>query len=56
MFPSIGIFDREVKEEMEIGGVRLEKGTCVAAQWPSFLFNPNNFDSPLEFNPERWEN
>ena len=53
--PAPGLFQRELTEDSTIGQVHLKKGTLVDSIWIGILFNPDTFENPLDFNPERWE-
>ena len=44
-------FHRVVKKEIEI---RIHKGTRINFSWISIFYNPEIFDKPSEFIPERW--
>ena len=48
-------FNRELSEETTLGGVGLERGMLLNSCWLSIFYNPDIFEDPLEFIPERWE-
>jgi cytochrome P450 len=52
---SIGLFDRILAEDLEMFGVSFKKGTVFGVCWVAHLHNPDIFENPLEFFPERWE-
>ena len=47
-------FYRVVKKEIEIEGVKIHEGTRVNFAWMSIFYNPEIFENPSEFIPERW--
>jgi cytochrome P450 len=49
-----GLFEREFVQNTMFGGVPLQKGTCIVPIWAAMFHDPNIFDNPLEFMPERW--
>ena len=53
--PTIFIFDRYASQNMSIGDIPVAKGTMMNYNYKSSMFKPENFDAPLEFRPERWE-
>jgi docosahexaenoic acid omega-hydroxylase len=56
MFSSAaGTFQRNVTEDIMLGGVRVKKGTMILNVWISEFFNSKVFENPHEFIPERWE-
>jgi cytochrome P450 len=50
-----GMFTRETNEDTIIGGVAVKKGTLLDFGWLSIFYNPELFENPHEFIPERWE-
>jgi cytochrome P450 len=49
------MFDRVLAEDAEMFGVSFQKGASFGAVWIPYLHNPETFEKPLEFIPERWE-
>ena len=39
-----------------IGDLPIKKGTTITAATTINLYNPDYFEDPLKFRPERWEN
>ena len=50
-----GLFPRVASEDMTLFGVPIPKGSFIGANWASALFDPEIFENPHDFNPERWE-
>ena len=48
-------FQRKASKDITVGGVTLAKGTLVDRSWINYLHNPQLFENPHEFIPERWE-
>ena len=56
MFSSSGgLFPRTASEDITLFGVPIKKGTFIAVNWTALLHNPEVFEDPLEFKPDRWE-
>ena len=56
MFSSSGgLFPRVASEDTTLFGVPIKKGTFIAVNWTASLHNPEVFEDPLEFKPDRWE-
>lgn len=54
LYPPVAMIGREALVDLELGGFRIRKGTAV---WPTPWIthrDPQLWDRPLEFYPERW--
>ena len=54
LYPPVAMIGREALVDVELGGFRIRKGTAV---WPTPWIthrDPELWDRPLEFRPERW--
>jgi cytochrome P450 len=54
LYPPVAMIGREALVDLELGGFRIRKGTAV---WPTPWIthrDPQLWDRPLEFHPERW--
>jgi cytochrome P450 len=54
LYPPVAMIGREALVDLELGGFRIRKGTAV---WPTPWIahrDPQLWDRPLEFLPERW--
>lgn len=56
LYPAAVLIGREAAQDVTLGDYRLPRGTTVLmSQWVSHR-DPQFFDDPLAFRPERWEN
>jgi cytochrome P450 len=54
LYPAVYLIGREPLMDVELGGYRVKKGTTVFfSQWVSHR-DPEYFDDPDAFRPERW--
>ena len=54
--PSPGfLFDRVASQDLQIGDIPIKQGTKINYMYKPNLYNPENFDSPQEFRPHRYE-
>ncbi|MFI5404108.1 MAG: cytochrome P450 [Candidatus Gagatemarchaeaceae archaeon] len=54
MYPPAWIIGRQVVDECEVGGHRIERGTTVLMSQYAVHHDPRFFPDPWSFNPERW--
>jgi len=52
--PFQGVMLREAVQDHNIMDIKVKKGTIVTISGTMNHFNPNNFENPDKFNPERW--
>ena len=55
LYPPALAFGRRSKQDLELAGYRIPKGTSVFLSPYVTQRNPLYFENPLEFRPERWE-
>jgi cytochrome P450 len=55
LYPPALAFARRPKENIELAGYAIPKGTSIILSPYITHRNPNYFEDPLEFRPERWE-
>ncbi|XP_039745799.1 cytochrome P450 4d2-like isoform X2 [Pararge aegeria] len=53
MYPSVPLIERLMVKDTEIAGLKLRKGTSVLVNIMEMHRNPELYDNPLEFRPER---
>ena len=53
--PTPSPIPRILNEDMKIGDVQIEKGTCINISWLNIFYNEEIFEKPFDFIPERWE-
>merc|ERR1712004_716443 len=56
MFPSVPSIGRTLTEDTEINGHKLYKGTDITIHIYSIHHDPEFYQEPLKFNPDRWIN
>ncbi|KAL0883733.1 hypothetical protein ABMA27_015844 [Loxostege sticticalis] len=55
LFPSVPLIERGVSKDVDVAGLRLLKGTSVVIDLFNMQRNPDLYEDPLEFRPERFE-
>ncbi|CAH0668855.1 unnamed protein product [Spodoptera exigua] len=55
LYPPVPIIERCITKDCEIGGLKLVKGTSVILNIYQIQRQPDMFEDPLEFRPERFE-
>nr|AAL48300.1 cytochrome P450 CYP4L4 [Mamestra brassicae] len=55
LFPPVPLIERRIMKDCEVGGLKLVKGTSVVMNIFQIQRQPDLFDDPLEFRPERFE-
>jgi cytochrome P450 len=55
MFPPASVIQREVTQDVEIGGYNVPKGAFAVVNVFSLHYNKEVYKNPHEFRPERWE-
>lgn len=55
LYPPALAFARRAKEQVELGGYPIPKGSSVFLSPYVTQRNPRYFEDPLEFRPERWQ-
>ncbi|NP_001108343.1 cytochrome P450 CYP4L6 precursor [Bombyx mori] len=55
MYPSVPLIERLITKDAEVGGLKLSKGTSVVLNIFQMHRNPEVFEKPLEFIPERFD-
>ena len=56
LHPPASVQDREVPEDMDIGGYHFTKGTDIRINLWSMHLNEKYWPNPHRFDPDRWEN
>ncbi|MEF3302583.1 cytochrome P450 [Paenibacillus sp. GYB003] len=56
VYPAVWAINREVADEVEIGGHRFRPGDTIMMSQYVMHRNPNYYDDPERFRPERFEN
>jgi cytochrome P450 len=56
LYPPALAFARRSKEELELAGYRIPKGSSIFLSPYITQRNPAYFEDPAEFRPERWQN
>ena len=55
LYPPVYLMFREPMTDVRLGGYRIEKGSlCMLPQWAVHR-DPQYYDDPLEFDPDRWK-
>nr|AFP20599.1 cytochrome CYP4L12 [Spodoptera littoralis] len=55
LFPPVPLIERRIMKDCEVGGLKLLKGTSVVMNIYQIQRQPDLYDDPLEFRPERFE-
>ncbi|PZC76747.1 hypothetical protein B5X24_HaOG200076 [Helicoverpa armigera] len=55
LFPPVPLIERKIMRDCEIGDMKLVKGTSVLINIYQIHRQPDMFENPLEFRPERFE-
>ena len=55
VYPPVSATIRVTVQKGNIGGYNIPKGTCVDVNVYAACHNPEYFEEPFKFNPERWE-
>ncbi|CAH2091806.1 unnamed protein product [Euphydryas editha] len=55
LYPSVPMIERLVTKDADIGGVTLRKNTSVVVSFFELHRNPELYDNPMEFRPERFD-
>ena len=55
VYPPVSATIRVTVQEENIGGYSIPKGTSVNVNFYAACHNPEYFEEPFKFNPERWE-
>ncbi|XP_063892609.1 cytochrome P450 4d2-like [Helicoverpa armigera] len=55
LFPPVPLIERKILRDCEIGGLTLVKGTSVLINIYQIQRQPELYENPLEFRPERFE-
>ena len=50
-----GLFERKLANDTSLNGIPLKKGLFMTASWIAHLHNPDIFENPFQFIPERWQ-
>ncbi|XP_026746048.1 cytochrome P450 4d2-like [Trichoplusia ni] len=53
--PPVPLIERRITKDCEVGGIKFVKGTSVMIDIYQIQRQPDLFDDPLEFRPERFE-
>ncbi|XP_063823562.1 cytochrome P450 4d2-like [Ostrinia nubilalis] len=56
LFPSVPLIGREIDRDVDMAGHRLPKGTTMVIDFFNMQRNPELYEDPLDFRPERFEN
>lgn len=51
----INSFTKTAAEDLTLGNVPIKKGTLIESTWLNIFYNPQIFENPHEFTPERWQ-
>ncbi len=54
MYPPVSWTGRQAKEELELHGKRIPKGTTILVPLGAYGFDPKLFPEPDRFDPSRW--
>nr|ULR85477.1 cytochrome P450 [Spodoptera frugiperda] len=55
LYPPVPLIERRITRDCEVGGLKLVKGTSVVLNIYQIQRQPDMFEDPLEFRPERFE-
>mmetsp|Transcript_146809 Transcript_146809/g.208076 ORF Transcript_146809/g.208076 Transcript_146809/m.208076 type:complete len:145 (+) Transcript_146809:1146-1580(+) len=52
--PVAGVFPRIALEDHELDGLKVKKGTLIGLSLLGVGYDPDNYEDPFNFNPNRW--